>query len=92
MRPTTIIAASLLSVLLLASAAGAGEVIEGVITAGNSASLQIDGQTYVMTNKTVCEDKAGRRVAMHEIQAGTPVEAEVEGDRELGVVTVDVLR
>ena len=92
MRPTTIIGASLLSVLLLASAGEAGEIIEGVVTVVNSASLQIDAQTYSVTDRTVCKDKGGRRVAMHEVQAGMPVEAEIEDGRELGVVTVDLLR
>ncbi len=92
MRPTTIIGASLLSVLLFASAGGAGEIIEGVVTVVNSASLQIDAQTYVVTDRTVCKDKGGRQVALHEVHAGMPVEAEIEDDRKLGVVTVDLLR
>jgi len=92
MRSTTIIGASLLSVVVLTSAVGAGEIIEGVVTVVNSASLQIDTQTYVVTDQTVCKDKGGRQVAFHELHAGMPVEAEIEDDRKLGVVTVDLLR
>lgn len=92
MRSTVILPASLLFVLLLAPAVRAGEVIEGVVTVVNSASLQIGAQTYLITDQTVCQDKAGRRVAMDELNAGMPVEAEVEDGRKLGVVTVDLLR
>jgi len=87
-----IIGASLLSLVLLAPSAGAGEIIEGTVMAVNSASLQIDAQTYVVTDETVCQDKAGGRVALSEVVAGTSVEAEVVGGGKLGVVTVDLLR
>lgn len=94
MRPTTIIGGvALLTVVALTSSVGAGEIIEGVVTAVYAASLQIDSETYVVTSRTVYQDKAGRRVSVGELRAGTPVEAEIEdGGNELGVVTVDLLR
>ena len=78
------IAAASLALATLTTRAFA-DPIPGTVDEATRTTIKVSGHTYKIEDTTTFEDQSGSRVALTELQPGTPVEIELSDDHLVNV-------